>query len=85
MVMLNDNYHGESKEYYIDGKIKIESNYAYDALEGVKTTYFPNGTIKSTETFLQGFLHGPSKFYDQNGKLTNHFEYNYNDMLDQVK
>ncbi len=85
MVMLNDNYHGESKEYYIDGKIKIESNYAYDALEGVKTTYFPNGTIKSTETFLQGFLHGPSKFYDQNGNLTNHFEYNYNDMLDQVK
>ena len=57
------------KEYYSNGKIKEESNYVGDKLNGVHKTWYENGNIKSENNYKEGQLNGLSKEWFKDGQL----------------
>ena len=66
------------KKYYPDGKLQVISPFN-DAgqLDGIVITYYPNGKIKSEQTYKYNLLNGISKDYYESGKLLN--ECNFKD------
>lgn len=68
---VNRNREGEWRYYkkdYKDNLLMIE-HYKNGKLEGLKTTYFPNGTIAETVMYKAGIKNGEKKVYAGNGQL----------------
>ncbi|GAL86030.1 hypothetical protein MYP_3259 [Sporocytophaga myxococcoides] len=59
---------GPFKEYYPDGKIYKEGHYVNDKIEGITTTYNPNGGLQR-ETFSLNKNTSVLRDYFENGKL----------------
>ena len=53
-----------TKEFYVDG-----------VLDGVKITYYPEGTIAEEVTYLKGVIEGESKYYSPKGILLRKLNY----------
>ena len=44
--ILNDKLHGEYKEYYPSGQIKIDTTYKYNKIDGDYREYYRDGKLK---------------------------------------
>jgi len=60
---------GLQKDYYEDGKLKMELNYKNGKPEGLGRSYYPNGKVFIEENYKNGERDGVAKAYDENGKL----------------
>lgn len=56
---------------------KIIANYKNGLLDGQRTLYFPNGTIKRTENYRAGRLNGVASDYDTSGRLIHSSTHSY--------
>ncbi len=65
----NDILDGSYKEWYSNGKIKIEANYTNGQLNGTYTKYFSNGNKRVEARYEQNVRVGVYKEYYKNGKL----------------
>ncbi|QEG34311.1 toxin-antitoxin system YwqK family antitoxin [Bythopirellula goksoeyrii] len=60
---------GEWSSFYEDGKTpKAKFNFVDGKLEGSRTTYYPDGTVKQETNFVDGKLDGVVVEYDETGK-----------------
>ena len=66
--------HGLFKEYYEDGKIRIEYNYKNDEFNGLCKRYDEDGELESEYNYKDGKRHGLFKYYED-GKIR--AEYNF--------
>lgn len=64
--------HGAYKEYFTNGKIKIECEYEYNHLINKCITYHPNGMIE-TEIFYKKGIDKFKKMFNTNGKLIEYY------------
>ena len=65
----NEKFH-VIKEYYSDGKLKVEGGVIYDTLwHGEYKSFYPNGNIRRKSNYLFGKENGVSLFYYENGNL----------------
>lgn len=71
-----DTMNGEKIQLAEQGT-KITANYKNGVLDGQRTTYFPNGTIKRTENYRAGRLNGTASDYNQQGKLIHSSTHSY--------
>lgn len=60
---------GVVKSYYPDRKIKSESSYLNDILDGPLVLYYENGKIKEEKSFSKGILNSWVREYYENGLL----------------
>ena len=66
---------GKYSEYYPDGKIKAEKEYADGLENGSAKIYYPSGNLQNKTGYKNGLLDGPVFIYSPEGKLL--FEQNY--------
>ncbi len=71
-----DKMNGEKVSFSADGT-KISENYRNGLLDGERTFYFPNGTVKRTENYRAGRLNGIASDYNQQGKLIHSSTHSY--------
>jgi antitoxin component YwqK of YwqJK toxin-antitoxin module len=71
-----DTMNGEKIQLAQEGT-KIAANYKNGILDGQRTTYFPDGTIKRTENYRAGRLNGTASDYNQQGKLIHSSTHSY--------
>lgn len=71
----NEMRYGTVTEYYLDGKIKWQSNYINDTLEGAYKEYYPNGQLSILTLLKKGQQDGRLIEYFENGKLKQNSEY----------
>ena len=68
--------HGIWKFYASDGKSPVlKETYVNGKLQGLRTSYFPDGEIKTEETYMYNLINGPVKNYSENGKIESVMEY----------
>ncbi len=65
---VNELLSGEVKEFFPDGKIKMEGVYVADKLHGEVKKYHPNGKIFFLERYKNGVRHGWWYTYDEAGR-----------------
>ena len=61
--------HGEYKEWFEDGQIKVETTYKDDKMNGEYKQYFENGRVMKEEIYKDGRMIGEYKEYYRNGSL----------------
>lgn len=68
---------GTYKEYYEDGALKAEENYASGKRTGVWKSYHRNGALKTTLLYQEDDLHGVTSHFDSLEQLifNEYFEY----------
>jgi len=66
---INNQKHGEWKQYFSDGKIKEIGNVQHDQPEGDWKAFYNNGVIRATGQNKDGKQTGLWKFNDENGTL----------------
>lgn len=71
-----DSMNGEKSQLSEKGD-KILGNYKNGVLDGQRTIYFPDGTIKRTENYRAGRLNGIASDYNQQGKLVHSSTHSY--------
>ena len=71
-----DRLNGEKIRLTEEG-LKIAENYKNGMLEGQRTIYFPDGTIKRTENYRAGRLNGIASDYNQHGKVIHSSTHSY--------
>lgn len=57
------------KEYYPDGKLKVEAQYKDNFLNGNYKEYYQNGNLAVEENYKNGKLEGIKKVYFENGNI----------------
>ena len=57
----------EHKEYYENGKVKIEYSGKKDAPNGIVKMYYPTGELQGDLLYKKGKQNGLSKIYYQSG------------------
>ena len=57
------------KEFYENGMLRMEGEFADEVRHGNWTAYFPDGKVQSTGVYVNGVRVGPSKVYYENGNL----------------
>jgi len=67
---VNDLLHGPVKEYFPDGKLKMEGEYVNDKMQGEVKKYHPNGKLSFHERYKNGIRHGWWYTYNEAGKET---------------
>ncbi len=65
---VNGLLEGPVKEFFQDGKLKMEGTYKNDHLHGEVKKYHPNGKLFFLERYKNGKRHGWWYSYDENGK-----------------
>lgn len=65
---VNGILEGSVKEFYPDGKLKMDGIYANDNLHGDVKKYHPNGKLFFTERYKNGKRHGWWYTFDETGK-----------------
>lgn len=71
-----DRMNGEKVSFSEDGS-KVSESYKNGVLDGQRTLYFPDGTVKRTENYRAGRLNGLVSDFDENGKLTHTSTHSY--------
>ncbi|MNJ91938.1 hypothetical protein D3C87_95930 [compost metagenome] len=71
-----DTMNGEKNQLSEHGE-KTLGSYKNGLLDGQRTIYFPNGTIKRTENYREGRLNGIASDYDTSGKLIHSSTHSY--------
>lgn len=61
----------------------IEENFVDDVKQGLSVTYFPNGKVKKTINFTNGFEDGMSREYSQDGTIIALVEYRRGFIVDR--
>ena len=69
-----DSLNGEVKKFYKSGKLKEVAFYEKGLLNGIRTTYSPNGNLNYEATYKAGELDGMFKHYDK-GTIIKQIEY----------
>ena len=67
---------GWFKEYYEDGKLKVEGKYKQGLRDGEFKEYFQDGTVRIISNYLENELFGPFKDYREDGSLKRECNYN---------
>jgi antitoxin component YwqK of YwqJK toxin-antitoxin module len=65
---MNGKLEGPVKEYFPNGKLKLEGTYKDDNSHGEWKKYHPNGKLFFHERYKNGKRHGWWSTYDENGK-----------------
>lgn len=65
----NGSLYGESKTYYLTGKITEFSHFKNGVLHGNLKRYADNGVLLDNLNYNNGKLHGAAKYYNIDGKL----------------
>jgi hypothetical protein len=66
----NDRKNGPERIYFLSGdRIRLESNYADDVLEGEEKRFYENGTLYQSTWYTQGVKNGIQKTFHPSGKL----------------
>lgn len=60
---------GPVREFYANGKLKLEANYTDGKLNGTYREYFPNGQLKVFENWVAGRREGASVSYFEDGSV----------------
>ena len=60
---------GMVREFFDDGRVKIEKAFQRNKLNGSFREYYPDGKIMSVGTYKDGLLEGPFKSYYSDGTL----------------
>ncbi len=73
-ILSEENYengilNGESKTYYLTGKLTEFSHYKNGKLHGNLKRYADNGILLDDLNYENGILHGAAKYYNIDGKL----------------
>ncbi|WP_456376758.1 toxin-antitoxin system YwqK family antitoxin [Lutibacter sp.] len=73
-ILAEENYkngvlNGESKTYYLNGKITEFSHFKNGKLHGSLKRYADNGILLDDLNYENGKLHGAAKYYNNKGKL----------------
>lgn len=58
------------REYYISGKLKKESNYTLEKLNGLYTTLYENGQVESKGKYTMGKKEGVWEYWHENGQTS---------------
>ena len=83
LILYTDQDYVIKKALFVDGKVdgnllefypnvsqlKKSSNYNLDTLHGANTSYYPNGQVETSCTYLRGFLDQDYIVYHDNGQL----------------
>lgn len=77
--VLNNKWHGESIEFYPDGKIKSTKTYNNGVLDGKYEEYYDNGVLKVKGTFVTGQKNGEWKRVERNRVMSEKITYMDND------
>lgn len=73
---LNNQKNGVSKEFYLNGNLRLVSNYKNGKLNGSYLSYYrSDGKLKSSSNYKEGKLNGASITYFPSGKKKNETEY----------
>ncbi|MBU2915752.1 toxin-antitoxin system YwqK family antitoxin [Reichenbachiella agariperforans] len=68
----------EVSDYYTGKGAKLPKG-TFSNGNGVKYTYYADGTLQSEETFVGGEANGPAKYYSDNGDLESQGQYEENE------
>ncbi|MDR3259058.1 MAG: dynamin family protein, partial [Fusobacteriaceae bacterium] len=71
----NDMLDGEYKEFYIDGNLKIQTNYKNDMLNGKYEEFYIDGNLKIQTNYKKGLKEGKSNTYYFNGNIETELNY----------
>lgn len=63
----NDQLHGEHKEYYTTGDIRLKWNYKYGKIDGHFESYYLNGSIWNKGQYMGGIREGTWTHYNEDG------------------
>lgn len=63
----NDQRHGNFKEFYPSGKVKMTGEYVHGERVGEWVEYYNTGQVMSRVRFKRDLLHGWAYYYDKNG------------------
>jgi antitoxin component YwqK of YwqJK toxin-antitoxin module len=58
---------GEAQLFYPNGQLEIKGQFIGDKQDGLFTTYYKDGTLKSEIRWSEGFMEGESVEYDSLG------------------
>ncbi len=61
---------GIHKEYYVNGKLKLETEYKDGKYNGIYKTYYESGSLKFDGNVKNGVYHGMGKKYYENGQIS---------------
>lgn len=71
-----DGLHGEYKEYYSNGRLRVSTQYVDGKRHGEFKGYYENGILVVSMMYHYGVLHGPKKiYYYWNGELSEEVNY----------
>ena len=66
-------------------KVMMTETYKNGKLEGVKTTFYPNGQIAEEANYLNGEFHGSRKLYSEKGVVLEDLQYNRGELHGPAK
>ena len=64
------------KQYFLNGKIKLEGSYKEGKREGKQTYFFPNGEIYSSGAYKNDAKYGEWIYYNKEGVQDTVIRYN---------
>jgi hypothetical protein len=70
ILRKNGKKNGVSRNFYEDGKIKIETNFIENSKEGESKLYYPEGGVCQLNVFKNDVLNGVTKYFYKNGSLS---------------
>jgi len=65
---------GFYRQYYANGKLKIEASFVANLKHGVERGYFESGALRYIVTYDSGVRIGPTEWYYQNGQIEAKYE-----------
>ena len=68
-MSLDSLMEGPYTEYYRNGTIMREEQYAQGLRHGMQKTYFPDGDVESLHKYEHGYLNGPYAWYYKDGQV----------------
>lgn len=78
---LNDTLHGEYKEFFSTGKLKLTGKYQNGKYVGDWKEYYPNGILFKVTKYKDNRMHGWSTTYTKDGEESGKYLYQYGEKL----
>lgn len=73
---VNYQYHGEVRDFYMDGKLQMKGNYNVNGKVDTFYFYFPNGQLKMKGPYQNNVRYGTWTSYYENGHVKDKVVYN---------
>ena len=71
-------YTGPFRDYYLNGKLRMEGSLYEGKLEGNVKSYYSSGVLQDNVFFISGLKEGPFEMYHVNGKIKEKGTYSNN-------